>query len=207
MKAIIVTQELKHFNGNRFNLYSVGQIKPFERIPFTFAASSSDYRLNRDYRNEEGSVHYLDGFKDLVKPELNKETHKTGSIILDSVNDEFTYEVLEMDAKEISSFISKRDKSDFTSKANDKRKTDGIEFFDYVFKRIQRGLDKGNLTPAQAKNIAQYIYKEIEPLYKGLWIIAKINLAPLDVPSDNKEAKIFIFVESYITNYLMIKQE
>ena len=70
------------------------QIKVFSQLPNKWGSI-----LN--YRRAGSQQHYNDGFRDVVQPTFNSETHKRGEIYFDEANDVYTYEVIEKTEAEI----------------------------------------------------------------------------------------------------------
>ena len=69
-----------------------GKIRIYDNIPKTFEES----RRNSpgSYHRLDSSVHYADGFRDLIEPTLSSNEYK-GSLYYDSENDYFTYNVIQ----------------------------------------------------------------------------------------------------------------
>lgn len=70
-----------------------GKIKTFASIP-------QKWNKIHYYHTLEAQIHYEDGFREVVFPEL-LEGQKRGQLIFDSVNDVFTYEVIDKTAEEL----------------------------------------------------------------------------------------------------------
>lgn len=73
-----------------------GTIKVFSTIP-------SQWNGTFNYQNADPSVHYADGFRDLVRPEYNPLTSKLGDIYFDAANDNFTYQLIPLTDEELKS--------------------------------------------------------------------------------------------------------
>ena len=81
-------------------------------------------------------------------------------------------------------------------------KSDGQVGFDRAYALIQRKFDNGLITGSQAQNIATSLYPVIEPLYKGLWQLAKVNIDAQTPPVNAELLDIFNKVKDNITNYV-----
>jgi len=81
-------------------------------------------------------------------------------------------------------------------------KFDGQVGFDRAYALIQRKFDNGLITGVQAQNIATSLYPVIEPLYKGLWQLAKVNIDAQVPPVNAQLLDIFNKVKTNITNYV-----
>ena len=107
MKAIIITQEIKDLNPELYSGIAIGTIRQYSEIPSSFFSSNYNQGQRTDgYHLLEGSIHKLDGFLDLIIPEIN-DNQKLVEIIFDEVNNNFTYKIEEKPI-EIPNTISQR---------------------------------------------------------------------------------------------------
>ena len=177
-----------------------GVIKTLGSIPKLWNKGGGDIL---GYHLLNASVHYTDGFRDVVQPTFDPTTHKIeGAIYFDKVDDIFTYPVVEMTAQEQLEYAENQLNQDAVAELLDQRKWDGIEGFDKVMKIIERKFRDGSFTANQAKQSVAILYPLIEPLYKGLWLVAKINMNNATNPTDAKILVLFNQVKSKITDYL-----
>jgi hypothetical protein len=177
-----------------------GVIKTFGSIPKLWNRGNGDIL---GYHLLNASVHYTDGFRDVIQPTFDPTTHKIeGAIYFDEVGDVFTYPVVEMTAQEQLDYAENQLNQDAVAQLLDKRKQDGVDGFDKVMKIIERKFQNGSFTANQAKQSIAILYPLIEPLYKGLWLVAKINMNNATNPTDAGVLVLFNQVKSKITDYL-----
>lgn len=74
-------------------------LKEYREIPRIWHARPD--MLNYDRADE--SIHFVDGWRNIVEPEIDSQTHKIGALIHDSENDVVTREVIELTPQEIES--------------------------------------------------------------------------------------------------------
>ena len=107
MKAIIITQEIKDSNPELYSGIAIGTIRQYSEAPNSFFSSNYNQGQRTDgYHLLESSIHKLDGFLDLIIPEIN-DNQKLVEIIFDEVNNNFTYHIEEK-LIEIPNTISQR---------------------------------------------------------------------------------------------------
>ena len=94
MIGIEITQEIKDQNDVP---QSVGTIITRNNYPSQWWVTE---RVVGGYRNRT-DLHAVDGWKDVVQPTVDPDTQVRGGIILDEVNDVFTYEVIDCTQEEI----------------------------------------------------------------------------------------------------------
>lgn len=95
--AVLVTQDLKDKNASFFSNNNVGTIV-IKTIPDTFNGAENinggGYRTRLD-------LQALDGWKEVVRPSFDTQTQRLGLLILDDVNDVYTYNVIDLTEEEI----------------------------------------------------------------------------------------------------------
>lgn len=131
--------------------------------------------LNYDKSSE--TVHYNDGFREVVTPSYDAATQKLGAIYFDSEADVFTYPVLEKSPEEISAFEQSQLDSDTAAQKVAQRKSDGAIGFDRIFAIVERKFNAGEITGLEAKAAVSILYPLVEPLNCGMWIEVQTRLA------------------------------
>ena len=71
-----------------------GTIKTFSSIP-------AKWGKQHNYPAMDASVHYVDGFREVVEPQIDYATQKRGKIYFDATNDVFTYEAIAKSPEEL----------------------------------------------------------------------------------------------------------
>jgi len=115
---------------------------------------------------------------------------------------DISYNILELPQEEIDAKIQAKLDSDVSATLHNKYKGDGIRAFDRIYALILRERENGDLTTLQAKNIMINLYAPLEPLYKGLWQLVKVNLSNETPPTNAKLLAIFNKVVLKVDNYI-----
>jgi hypothetical protein len=117
-----------------------------------------------------------------------------------------TYEsrrgVVNLTAEEIADKDQQALDEDVAALAHNKYKSDGVQFLDRSFVLILRKEKKGVITANQAKKLISGLYDSLEPLYKGLWQLVKVNLAAETPPTNAKLLAIFNKIKNKVDTYV-----
>ncbi len=115
-----------------------------------------------------------------------------------------SFPIVALTAQEQVDFLTTFEDNDSSSNTIQNNKQNGIQAFDRAYALIQRRFDNGVITGNQAKGLAQGLYPELEPLYKGMWRLVKINLDAVTPPGNADLLAIFnkikTGVDDYVTN-------
>jgi len=136
-----------------------GQIQTFSAIP-------DKWNHTLGYNYEDASIHYVDGFRNVVEPQYNTTTQYKGSIIYDNVNNVFTYAVIDFTQEQIdTNLVIKEDSEDKSDQdiLNDK----GIRLYEKTKKRLIRKNKKGNLNKAKCKKVREALHPTFLKLRTG----------------------------------------
>lgn len=127
-----------------------GQIKTFSTIPTV-------WKNTIGYNYEDASIHYVDGFRNVVEPSFDTTTSYKGSMIYDNVNNVYTYEVIDYTTEELASNLTimedNEDKSDI-----DKLIDKGTRLFTKTKERLVRRRKKGKITKAHCKKVRELLH-------------------------------------------------
>ena len=85
-----------------------GKIKTFSKIPKVFSLKPNVF----GYDKLSDEVHYADGFRELVKPEITEDQYLK-SIFFDETNDYYTYNVVDYTPQEIKERAIQKETSDY----------------------------------------------------------------------------------------------
>ncbi len=115
-----------------------------------------------------------------------------------------SFTIVALTAQEVIDHQQAVDDSDSSSQTVQNHKFNGEVGFDRAYALIQRRFDNGVITANQAKGLAQGLYPSLEPLYKGLWQLVKMNLTNETPPTNTDLLAIFnkikTGVDDYVTN-------
>ena len=112
------------------------------------------------------------------------------------------YNIVPLTQTEVEAYAQRQEDLDSASAKMNKYKWEGVQAFDRLFAFIIREKENGNLTAVQAKNLAIGLYAPLEPLYKGLWQLVKINLSNETPPTNAALLAIFNKVVLKVDNYI-----
>lgn len=146
-----------------------GSIRILNSLPAT-------WNKQHNYPKMDSSIHYVDGFRDVIQPSYNTETQKLGVIYFDAEADVFTYPVVDKTPEEISAFQQQQLDNDTAQQKVLQRKVDGELGFDRIFAIVERKYSAGQITGPEAKAAVSILYPLVEPLYKGMWIEVQTRL-------------------------------
>jgi len=113
-----------------------------------------------------------------------------------------SFSVTALSQQEQDDFLQAIEDSDSSSEAIKNHKFKGIEGFDRAMALIQRRFDNGVITANQAKGLAQALYPELEPLYKGMWRLVKMNLDAATPPVNADLLAIFNLIKNGVDDYV-----
>ena len=114
----------------------------------------------------------------------------------------FNYNIVNLSQDEINTNEQNKLDNDDSAFLQSRYKRDGIIAFDRIYALILRAKANGDLTPLQTKNLAIGLYAPLEPLYKGLWQLVKVNLSNETPPTNAKLLEIFNKVVTKVDNYI-----
>lgn len=165
------------------------------------AIPSKWYTFNGElYNTLTPERHYQDGFRDVVSPEYNTNTHKLGALIISG--DSVTYQVIALTAEEIAQKQQAALDSDAAAQKLAVDISNGQAMYQRFFAYLQRQFDSGNLTANQAKNSAVLLWNPLLPINYGQFIVAQLNLNALIPPINAKELAILNKAKQEINDYL-----
>lgn len=143
-----------------------GTIKTFNTIPETW-----NHTLGYNY--EDPSIWYIDGFRDVVEPQYNSTTSYKGSMIYDSVNNVFTYAVIDYTVEELAANLlvaeENEDKSDIETLINR-----GGKLVTRTKERLVRRRKKGTITKARTKTVRELLHP----------VFILLNTGDIDIAND-----------------------
>ena len=159
-----------------------GQIKTFTNIP-------DKWNNTIGYNYEDASIHYVDGFRNVVEPQYNSTTQYKGVIIYDGVNNVFTYQVIDYTPEQLEANLviteSNQDRSDLEI-----LESKGLKLYENAKNRFTRRNKKGLITKARVKKVREYLHPIFLLLKTGDIDLAndKAVLLPTDANADvNRE--------------------
>lgn len=196
MKYIKVTQENKENNKKLFRGYNVGSIYT-KGLPDSFKGV-----INQDGNYKNSPNHEADGWIEFVEIVVDEFTHKKSAVFFDSLNKVFTQSEIKLTPEEQENYIKRFEDKDSASLNFQKHKLDGIIAFDRAYSLIDRVRLSENITDNQAELLRKNLYPVLEPLYKGLWKLAKNNLDASTPPANVKLLGIITKIKDYIDNYI-----
>lgn len=180
-----------------------GKIKLFNRIPNKWKRLSTPNQITVNYNSLSNDEHEADGWRDIVDPVgFDPYTERKTVPIYNEEEDNYTWETEELTAEEVLDYLQEQEDKDSDAIKLLRYKEDGIKAFDRAMALIMRRLRNGNITGGQAKAFTQGIYPEIEPLYKGLWQVAKANLKIATPPTNEELLDIWNIIVIKINNYV-----
>jgi hypothetical protein len=169
MKAILVTRRLKNKNTEFFRNNEVGDIV-IKNIPNVFNGNENinagGYQLRLD-------LHFLDGFKDVVKRTYNTNTQKLGSLILNTIEDAYTYSIIDLNTQQIEDLKEVNDEETARQKINGYRE-DALNLIEKtktkMWRRVHLFPDANNgLTVQQVAKLERWFQEIYASLLVGNW--------------------------------------
>ena len=151
----------------------------------TFASIPSKWNNTLGYNYEDASVHYIDGFRDVVEPSYNSTTQYKGVMVYDAVNNVFTYVVIDYTVEQLAGNVAatetKTDRNDQEILENK-----GLKLYEKSKDRFIRRNKKGLITKARAKKVREYLSPIFFLLKTGDIDLAndKALLLPTDANAD-----------------------
>lgn len=180
-----------------------GQIKVFNKIPNQWYRIATPNQLTVGYNTLSNEEHEADGWRDIVDPVgFDPYTERKTAPIYNEADDNYTWETEDLTEDEAIEYVQEQEDKDEDALQLLKYKRDGVKAFDRAMALIMRRQRNGNITGSQAKAFAQGIYPEIEPLYKGLWQVAKANLNIATPPVNEELLDIWNIIVIKINKYI-----
>lgn len=178
-KGILVTAENKSKNPEFFKNDSVGSIVR-KNLPANYNGVEI---LNAGGYHTRTDLHLQDGFKDIVTPSYNSETHRLTNVIIDNPNDEdtFTLEVVALTQQEIATNTQNALDSDEAATKRDVRISDGNIYYKRKMDAIERAYINSLLSVEPIKFANRYFDTALSPLTRGNW--ASTQTALLTTPT------------------------
>lgn len=156
-----------------------------------------------NYDKLPSTEHYVDGWRDVVQPSFNTETHKRDNTpIYDEANDWVTYGTIPLTQQEIERRQQQALDSDQAATDLQTDISNGQIMYQRFFAYIKRQFANGNLTGIQAKNSAMLLWMPLLPINYGQFLVAKLNLDGLTEPSNAKELAVLNLAKQQINDYL-----
>ncbi len=118
-----------------------------------------------------------------------------------------SYPVISLTQEQQYDYIQQQEDNDSSAQQFQQYKNDGIQGFDRAYALIirRKNLPTGHankITATQAKNISEGLYEALEPLYKGLWQLVKLNLSNETPPTNAKLLDVFNKIKTGVDNYV-----
>ena len=143
-----------------------GTIRIFNKIPKTFILKPNVF----GYDKLDTSVHYEDGFRELVTPTLEANQYLT-TLYFDAENDVYTYEVETYTDEEIA-----KQKEDSEFQQYQIRQSRGLESYLKLCAEFRLAKEAGALTPEHYAEIEETLIPVRDELVNGQFITAKRKL-------------------------------
>ena len=148
-----------------------GEIKTFATIPNEWKNTDGTKTLGYNYLDT--SIHYIDGFRDVVDVVFNPDTQYKGGLIYDTVNNVYTYEVIDYTVEVVAERLvvkeDNEDKSDIEVLINR-----GQRLTEKLKTRLVRRRKKGLITKLRCKKVREILHP----------IILKLNTGDIDIAND-----------------------
>ncbi len=146
-----------------------GTIRVFNSIPKVFKLKPNSFR----YDLKDTSVHYDDGFRELITPILGVNEYKT-NIYFDSLNDVFTYNVETYTTEELLEIdIS----TEYTSYLN--RQSRGYEIYMRLCGEFKVSKNNGEINQSDYEELVDTLEPVRNELITGQFITAKRKLTDI----------------------------
>jgi len=143
-----------------------GVIEIFSTIP-------NKWNGTNGYNYEDASIHYVDGFRNVVEPQYNTTTQYKGSMIYDAINNVFTYQVIDFTAEQLASNLTIKEETE--DKNDQVVLTDkGVRLYEKTKNRLIRRNKKGLLTKLRAKKVREILHP----------IFLKLRTGDIDLAND-----------------------
>ncbi len=143
-----------------------GEIKIFSTIPNTW-----NHTVGYNYENPQ--IHYKDGFRNIVEPQYDISTQYKGEVIYDSINDIFTYNIINFTEEQLSINLILKEEID------DKNELDILEekgtyLYVKTKNRLIRKRKKGLLSRGKCKILREILHP----------IFLKLKTGDIDLAND-----------------------
>lgn len=175
-----------------------GQIKVFNQLPRVWKTETGTYN---GLRKADSITIYSYGFRNVVQPILT-QYQKRGLIYLDTVNDFYTYTIINFTQVEIEEYDQRQLDNDVSANKIQIYKYDGQLYNTRIWDRIMRKFDNGDITNNQFEAISVIIFDATLPLELGLWKVSKSRLDAITPPTNVKMLAIFDKIKQIINDYI-----
>jgi len=136
-----------------------GQIKTYSTIP-------TEWKNTIGYNYEDASVHYVDGFRNVVEPSYDTTLSYKGAMIYDSINNVFTYEVIDYTVEQLDANLTIKEETEDKSD-QDILNQKGIRLYERTKNRLIRRNKKGLLSKAKCKKVREALHPVFLKLRTG----------------------------------------
>jgi hypothetical protein len=178
-----------------------GTIKTYPNIPDTWKNQATN-ETTLGYNYLDASIHYIDGFRDVVEPQYNSTTSYKGSMIYDSVNNVFTYEVIDFTVEQLAANLliveETEDKSDIEKLVNR-----GGNLVTRTKERLVRRRKKGTITKARTKTVREILHPIFLLLNTGDIDIANDKAILIPINSNNSIETELVWFKAELQNLLL----
>ena len=143
-----------------------GKIKVFNSIPKVFSLKPNVF----GYDKLDASIHYADGFREVLEPTLKANEHKT-SIYFDVEKDVFTYHMATYTPEEIAEQNKQNEFAQYKL-----RQSRGLDNYLNLCAEFRLAKESGTLTPEHYAEIEENLIPVRDELVNGQFITAKSKL-------------------------------
>lgn len=174
----------------------------FNQLPKVWTDIATGQQIQNFHKATE-QVIYDNGFRDVVQPSFNTETHKRDNTpVYDEANDWVTYGTIALTQQEIDTREQQALDSDQSATDLQTDISNGQIMYQRFFAYLKRRIFNGTLTGVQARNSAMLLWNALLPINYGQFLVAKMNLNGLTEPSDEKELEVLNLVKDQVNDYL-----
>lgn len=179
-----------------------GQIQTYPNIP-------KFWNNTINYDKLDSSIHYTDGWRDVIYPSYDIETEKLDGLYLVVVtggSDYYTYYVVAKTQEEIDEYNENQFQNSDEAIAERQFAEDGEALYNRIRYEIRQLKTNGDLTTQQFQTVRTILRPEVLPLLTGDWDIVKSNLDALVLPGGAPAIYGFILnqiktrVDDYVLN-------
>jgi len=171
------------------------EIKTFTTIP-------NKWNGTNGYNYEDASIHYIDGFRDVVEPQYNSTTSYKGSMIYDAVNNVFTYEIIDFTSEQLAANLliveETEGKSDIEKLVNH-----GGKLVTRTKERLVRRRKKGTITKARTKTVREILHPIFILLNTGDIDIANDKAILIPINANNAIETELVWFKAELQNLLL----
>ena len=143
-----------------------GKIKVYNSIPKVFELKPNI----QGYNKLDSSVHYADGFREIVEPELAENEYRT-SLYFDNENDVYTFRIETYTEEQI---IFNKNESEYIKYQNRIKK--GKEKYLKICAEFRNSRDRGEITQEFYEDLEDILKPVRDELVNGQFITAKRKL-------------------------------